>query len=77
MTHKEAIELLKDHNSWIGLDGEKVDGMSMTDPDQLRIAIDIVVKEYENPIDSTDDDYPGFDLDDPIVKGEDDIPDAK
>ena len=33
--------------------------------------------EEENDQDSTDDDYPSFDFDNPIIKGEDDIPDVK
>ena len=32
--------------------------------------------EEEEEQDSTQDDYPGFDFDDPIVKGEDEFPDA-
>lgn len=49
MELKEAIQLLKSHNEWRREEREQIgQGLKMTDPKKLGIAIDTVVSEFEN-----------------------------
>jgi len=47
MKLKEAIQILKDHNLWRRYDGKIGEGLKMSQPRELGIAIDTVVKHFE------------------------------
>lgn len=47
MEIKEAIQILKDHNTWRRYDGEIEETQQMTNPKKLGIAIDTVVNDFE------------------------------